>query len=285
MEPENLEGWYEVIMNRIYYESGDKKKLYLDRYPFWLQTGDFLNYGWIRNERNERINGFKKGITEKEFLITVFGNTDIEYAENWNHIHDVFEKDICEKTQGKLYFGDWYLSCYIFASEKSGWEYGCNMHDSRYRLVTDYPLWVRQNTYNFNIYKATSTDNKRHAYKYAYRYANGLSNTYIINPHFTDSNFKLIIYGPAVNPMVIIGENTYLVYIILEENERLEIDSRAGIVHKILRNGTIVNAFHNRQKQRTFFQKIKPGRQPVSWTGKFPFDLIIYEERSEPKWN
>ena len=32
------------------------------------------------------------------------------------------------------------------------------------------------------------------------------SNTHVQNPHFTDANFTLVIYGPVVNPQVIIGD-------------------------------------------------------------------------------
>ena len=128
------------------------------------------------------------------------------------------------------------------------------------------------------------SDNKRYPGSYPYRYANGLSSNYIINPHFTDANFQLIIYGPVVNPQVTIGSTPYLVNIVLEEGEYLIIDSRSETITKVMNKGERINAFHNRQKGRKFFQKIPPGRQLIAWTGKFDFDLIIFEERGEPRW-
>lgn len=112
-----------------------------------------------------------------------------------------------------------------------------------------------------------------------------MNNTYIQNPHFTDVNFTLVIYGPVANPQVIIGDKSYLVNIVLEQGERLEIDSRTRTVTKVSKNGEKVNAFHNREKGKTFFKKIPPGRQKVVWSGKFDWDLTIYEERSEPRWS
>lgn len=76
-----------------------------------------------------------------------------------------------------------------------------------------------------------------------------------------------------------------LVNIVLEQGERLEIDSRTRTVTKISKNGEQVNAFHNREKGKKFFKKIPPGRQKVVWSGKFDWDLVIYEERSEPRWS
>lgn len=121
--------------------------------------------------------------------------------------------------------------------------------------------------------------------RYPFRYANGMNNTHVQNPHFTDANFTLVIYGPVVNPQVIIGDKSYLVNIVLEQGERLEIDSRTRTVTKISKNGEQVNAFHNREKGKKFFKKIPPGRQKVVWSGKFDWDLVIYEERSEPRWS
>lgn len=112
-----------------------------------------------------------------------------------------------------------------------------------------------------------------------------MSNTYIQNPHLTEANFSLVIYGPVTNPAVNIGGQNYLANIVLETAERLEIDSRTETVTKVMANGERVNAFHNREKGETFFKRIPPGRQAVAWTGKFNWDLTIYEERSEPKWN
>lgn len=132
--------------------------------------------------------------------------------------------------------------------------------------------------------RISSNDNKRYPGKYPYRYANGMTSNYIINPHFTDSNFQLIIYGPVVNPQVTIGSTPYLVNIVLESGEYLLIDSRSETIAKVINNGERINVFHNRQKGRKFFRKIQPGRQTISWTGKFDFDLIIFEERGEPRW-
>ena len=145
-------------------------------------------------------------------------------------------------------------------------------------------MWIGKNAYTFHSYGITSSDNKRYPGSYPYRYANGLSSNYIINPHFTDANFQLIIYGPVVNPQVTIGSTPYLVNIVLEEGEYLIIDSRSETITKVMNKGERINAFHNRQKGRKFFQKIPPGRQLIAWTGKFDFDLIIFEERGEPRW-
>ena len=168
-------------------------------------------------------------------------------------------------------------------NKKEDWDMGILFRILNLQIVTDQPVWIGENPYVFHSYEVTSKDNKRYPGKYGYRYANGLSNNFVVNPHFFDSNFTLRIYGPVTNPQVNIGGNAYLVNIALEDGERLEIDTRSETIYKILRKGSKENAFHCRKKGVYFFKKISPGRQGVSWSGKFNFDLIIYEERSEPQ--
>ena len=101
------------------------------------------------------------------------------------------------------------------------------------------PYWIGKKTYTFHSYGITSSDNKRYPGKYPYRYANGMTSNYLINPNYTSSNFQMIIYGPVVNPQVTIGSNTYLVNITLETGEYLRIDSRSRTIAKVLKNERI----------------------------------------------
>lgn len=172
-------------------------------------------------------------------------------------------------------------------TEQVSWVFDIAVYYSqnKVKLYCPRPIWTKENPYTFHSYGVSSSDNKRYPGRYPHRYANGMNNTYIQNHHFTDANFTLVIYGPVVNPQVIIGDKSYLVNIVLEQGERLEIDSRTRTVTKISKNGEQVNAFHNREKGKKFFKKIPPGRQKVVWSGKFDWDLVIYEERSEPRWS
>ena len=154
-----------------------------------------------------------------------------------------------------------------------------------YKIVTDYPFWIKEHPYYFKSSDVTSAKNKRYANKYAYRYANGQNNTYLINERYAECNFRMNIYGPCVKPSVYIGGYEYHVDAVLEAGEYLEIDSAAETVTKILTSGIKVNAFHYRSFENSVFRPIQVGRQEVFWDGKFDFDIILFEERSEPKWS
>lgn len=253
-----------------------------------IKEANFHSYDWEYESSSltygSKINRFIKSAKVYDATISFKGTVD-KRKENINRFYEITEKDIINELPGRIVWGNYYIGCYIISSSTYPCENEfCTLKDIK--ILCPYPFWISETTYNFYSYDTIlSTNNKKYIGRYPYRYANGLSNAYIQNPHFTDANFDLIIYGPAVNPQVTIGETPYMVNIVLEAGEYLKIDSRAGTVTKVMVNGEIVNAFHNRQKGRQFFKKIPPGRHSVSWPGTFAWDIIIYEERSEPKWN
>ncbi len=276
-------------MKDIYYVNSNNEKIDLLEPPYMLQTGELFGYKW-NYESKQRLGGggkitnIRKDLEERTLTLSIVNYGVENYEEAIDYLHEITDIDVLEKTPGRLYVGGMYLNCYVTASEKSEWEPEAGYIDVSLTLAAEYPMWVGENPYTFHSFGISSTNNKRYPRRYPYRYANGMNSTYIINPHFVNSNFKLIIYGPVVNPMVTIGGVSYLVNAILEEGEYLVIDSRSRTIIKVKKNGEQENLYHNRQKGRNFFRKVAPGRQPVSWTGKFNFDLIIYEERGEPKW-
>lgn len=276
-------------MKDIYYVNSNNEKIDLLEPPYMLQTGELFGYKW-NYESKQRLGGggkitnIRKDLEERTLTLSIVNYGVENYEEAIDYLHEIADIDVLKKTPGRLYVGGMYLNCYVTASEKSEWEPEAGYIDVSLTLAVEYPMWVGENPYTFHSFGISSTNNKRYPRRYPYRYANGMNSTYIINPHFANSNFKLIIYGPVVNPMVTIGGVSYLVNAILEEGEYLVIDSRSRTIIKVKKNGEQENLYHNRQKGRNFFRKVAPGRQPVSWTGKFNFDLIIYEERGEPKW-
>lgn len=276
-------------MKDIFYLNNAGERLDLLTPPYMLQTGDLFDYEWEYNSRftninNSEITDFYKSVQQKSLTLSILDYGTKNFYKAIDRFYEIVEYDVISKNPGKLYFGESYLKCYLIAPKKDNWESDVIV-DYECKLVTAYPFWISETTYNFYSYEVSSNNNKNYPGQYPYRYANGMTSNYIINPHFADSNFDLVIYGPVVNPQVVIGETPYLVNIVLEAGEYLKIDSRAGTVKKVMSNGDIINAYHNRQKGRQFFKKIPPGRHAVSWSGSFDWDLIIYEERSEPKWN
>lgn len=275
----------------LFYENSNGEIINLDEWPVVIEDivdlfGNEWKYEATENKiRNStKVNRFYKTSATKKINLQIFADSEEEFCETMDRLNDIADVDIISGSPGKLWYGDYYLTCYMIESQPKDYEDIFYAIDVEKTIVSFYPFWINKHTYDFHSYDTASSNNKRYLGKYPYRYANGLNSSYIINPHFTDANFQMIIYGPVINPMVTVGGTPYLVNIVLEEGEYLVIDSRDETVTKVMNNGERVNAFHNRQKGWKFFQKIPPGRQMISWTGKFEFDLIIYEERGEPRW-
>ena len=275
------------MFQEIYYLNHLNEKIDMVSECYSIADVPFASHTWDFETEDstgvERIKKKKKKLQKQSFLMRVNAGL-MSHDDAYNKLINAFETDIIAEIPGKVYVDDQYLECYIYEMSADVIVDGLGSSIHSFKIMPSYPFWVSESSYHFNSTGIVSNDNKSYVGKYGYRYAGGLNSSYIINPHFADSNFKMIIYGPITNPQVTIGKNQHLVYITLEEGEYLEIDSRTGTLVKVLQNGERVNAFHNRQKGKTFFKKIASGRQNISFSNAMIFDLFIYEERSEPKW-
>lgn len=258
----------------------------LNRDPYKMLISDLLDYEHDTVEDSGKIRGFGYSVKKRNVGVDVHCTNSRTARQNQNDLTQFFEQDILAASPGKLYVNDQYMKCFVVSCEKSNWETPVIV-SCEYSIKTDFPFWIEETPYSFGISEDYSGNNKRYGYRYAYRYANGLTGCYIINDHYNQADFRMVIYGPVVNPLVIIDGHRYLVNILLEAGEYLEIDSAAGTVLKVMNSGQIVNAFHNRDKGDkggSIFQPILPGRRTVEWSGEFAWDIILYAKRSEPLW-
>lgn len=102
--------------------------------------------------------------------------------------------------------------------------------------------------------------------------------------HIIPSDFEMIIYGPCVNPKVLMNGYPYEVLTTLEKNEYLIINSSEQTIMKYLSNGTIANLFDVRGYDYSVFEKIPSGLISVNWSGDFGIDLYVFLKRKEAAW-
>lgn len=313
------------MVNDIYYENSRGEKLDLLRYPYRIQTGDLFNYEWeyttkstVRN--TGRFEKFFRGTSAKEVVLGVMGNTIEEYHKNIDAFYEAVDSDVLGMTPGKLWFGSYYLLCYILKSEKEEWESDIGVMDNTITVVSDYPFWCRDRAYHFyasaeEIMDAgreeeidSTLDNmeiipdypydfgfdfitryrpakRKVLYDYKYDYYRNHTVGKLDNDHFAGSDFRMIVYGPCTHPEIRIGGNVYCVSTTLYDSEYMVIDSRGRTVTRYARNGVQENLFNARDKENNVFEKIPPGKSAVKWNAQYPFDVILFQERSEPAWN
>lgn len=268
----------------IFYINHIGERIDLDTDEIILQYQELYDYSWDVESKNERISRFCRKNATIPVTVGVTADTGEKYFDLLHRFFSITEKDVLSLKSGKLYLGNQYLSCFISGSIKEDAFMGILFQKKNLTIVTDHPFWIREHEHTFKKSDVKQTNNKRYAYRYSYRYANGLMNTAVINEHYADCNFKMVVYGPIADPLVYISGHPYLVNIILETGEYLEIDSAAETVTKVTVSGERINAFHNRSFEHSVFEPVHPGRQLIGWSGRFDFDITLYEERSEPKW-
>lgn len=274
-------------MLNIYYLSGDQSnKIDLTSWPYWMQTGDFLDYEKSYTETRSRIRDFKNVLKERYFTITVFGKDEQDYYDNLNFLHEVFEKDVANLTPGRLYFQNSYLQCYVIASMKTEWEDTDCMMDNEIRIIPAYQSWIQEETRQFLPQsESAASGGLDFPFDFSFDFAADDSGYEQWNvDHYASSHFKMTIYGPCVNPMILINGYPRQVFVTLEENEYLVIDSRDSTAVKHLANGTTENAYNSRQFHPTIFEKIPGGLLNIDWPGTFGLDVTLFIERSEPRW-
>ena len=121
-------------------------------------------------------------------------------------------------------------------------------------------------------------------YDYPYDYVLSLVTNNIVCDSTGSSDFRLLIYGEAVNPSIVIGGHAYAINGTIGKGETLLIDSLNKSITLTTSAGNKINWFDKRGRKDYIFEPIPSGKNLVTWSGEFGFDLTVIEKRSEPRW-
>ena len=246
-----------------------------------VSEGSFHKRKWTISQDEIKKDSITYSIT-----LTLRGSLE-ERKNKLNELHDIFEIDLINEKTGKLYFGEYYIECYIQSGDTQINKILNSRTDNILEVYCPNQSWIKETTFSFFKYDKSvlaDDENKTYPYQYSYKYGNNPGSSSLVSDSLSDSNFKLIIYGPSSNPSIMIGNHMYNVNVDLNIGEYLTVDSINREVYITDINGNVSNAFDYRNKDNYLFEKISPGLNNVEWSAGFGFDAIIYDERSEPKW-
>lgn len=262
-------------MITAYYKNSRGDILNLLEYPFCAADAEFFNSDWT-----ESTSGY-----ERTVQVDVWGTDDNDFAKNMEHLYSVISVDAEEATYGRLYVNDTSLRCRVRESKKTNWK-GYVFSEVELTFTAPELAWVREekNTF-FPQEESTAADGLDFTFDFPFDFADPRrgSAAWEID-HVTASDFQMIVYGPCVNPKVLINDNAYEVFTTLEANEYMIIDSRDYTAYKYLTNGTEQSLFDNRGLEQSIFEKIPSGMLRINWSGDFGFDLTLFLERREAQW-
>lgn len=242
----------------------------------WSVNGVNLQYGM-------RVSGFSRPGQTYETTLTLFGSEEQKRAQI-EALHDDFELDVRNETPGRIIWGSYYIDCFVIGSSLTP-NNGNMSADNVVSFYCPYPFWIKEETRRFYPQSAGGAETfLDYPHGYDYDYFSGGSGTQIWQTGFPfTSDFRMIMYGPASNPRVLINDHIYQILDTLAASEHVIIDSKLGTIVKTQADGTKVNAFDLRNKEESIFEKIPAGTLTFNWSGAFGFDLTLYEERSEPR--
>lgn len=271
------------MQERLQYINHLNEVIDFGRNGIYVSSNDLHDYDWDLITKNDRVSGFRRGITSRTLPVVIFCPSAAVGLAARNLLLEVAEKDILARKPGRIVIGEYYYRCYIVGSKKSNYLKAKRRMDVTLTLSSDKPYWIRESKFSFRKADA-GRSGVDYSFDYPFDYMPPFAKSSLLNTNFAPSNFKLTMFGPCKNPAIYIAGHWYGVQCSLLAGEYLTIDSIEKTITKVAVDGTTSNMFSCRNRDSYIFEKIPPGTSLVSWDNTFGADIILLEERSEPKW-
>ena len=200
------------------------------------------------------------------------------------------DTDMQKGTPGTIHVNGWFQRCFVVASEVDG--IGSDFFAAKLTLVLLDGVWRRGTTTAFVSVRG-SADYEFLDLPHDLPYDLGVTppQQYAINPGYSGSPAKFVVYGPAVNPSVRLAGNLYQVDVTVPDGGYMDIDPLRRTVTVVAADGTTMDAFSKAHRGsgagsgEYIFERVPVGTSEISWDNSFGFDLTLYEEEGEPAWS
>ena len=287
----------------FYYINSNSRKIDLKKAPYiGVMSNSLFEFRWdyiTQGQAVQKIVKFEKYMKEKTFQVLISGSTDKEYRENLDKFLQLTDVDINNLQMGRLYVGDYFLDCYIFASGKKKryvdtlktivdcsiiCENGNWQSEEKWRFIRGVNSESNETTGNGILYPYDYVQDPQTHEILGYDYSAPFSTDTIINESYMDTDFEMVFYGANLLPEVTIGGNDYRINYALDADDYLTINSKKKTAVVTKYNGEKINVFKYRDRDWNIFEKIKGGGNLVIIDDNTSLDVTLYYERSEPFW-
>lgn len=237
------------------------------------------------------IDKWERKITSKKLNIEIRA-VGITLDKAVDQLENIAEKDVVNITPGRLYVGPSYMKGWIVGTTKDRWVQDIDSISNELTFKSDYPYWITEEEFRFHKQGSESSEILEwleFPYDVPYEFSKVRNLQYINNSNYTASGFKMIIYGPCINPLIRIAGHIYELRTTLYDGEYAVIDSSTRYakdrkIVKVKTDGTEENLFNSKNNESSIWEKIPAGLSIVSWNGAFGFDIILFNERGTPRW-
>ena len=252
------------------------------------RVASYYNWAWkaegAKRQYGLRVSSFSRDAAQYEAELIFDARDPAEARRMIKALHNDFENDMRRMTPGRLVWGDYYIDCYINGSEVeniSFWKWLVNT----IQVYAPYPFWIKEEHVVLSTAEEVSGTYLDYTYDYSYDYAApavGEKIVYSESP-FT-SEFKMVIYGEAVNPRIVVNGYPYVLYTTIPAGSYVIIDSKQRTIMMYGSGVQKTNAFDFRNKTDSIFEKLPAGNLSIVWDATFGADLTIYREQAEPEF-
>ncbi|MDD3185907.1 MAG: hypothetical protein PHT76_11480 [Anaerostipes sp.] len=276
---------------KFYYVNHLNQRINLYGFPYFLVDTDLVDSEWKYDTSSNKIKSIYKEIKQKTFKVGIHPSQEEKdkeaaFKRSIDKMIEVFDIDVIENQEGRIYTDNgYYLPCFVTENSKTDLSRAGNFMYIEFKVVPKNEVyWIKETKTQFNNTVERQEKFLDYPNGYAYDYMSSMKVFEIQNIGFTSSNFEIIIYGPCSYPTINIDNHSYGVNIDLLNSERLVINSISKKIYKIFIDGSTENAYSLKDTDSYIFEKIPPGTSIVSYDENFDFDIILFDERSEPPW-
>lgn len=254
----------------------------------YVNMSDLHDYEWQVNTKGGKISSLSYGTQTRTLPVIIICASAEEGIAARNRLFEVCEKDVLAFKPGEIILCGYSFRCFVTKAAKKDYLIAGRYMTADLTLTSDYPVWTRETSFSFKPVTAADTESEFLDYNqdldFPYDYFSPFTAQTMTNTGLAESNFKLLVFGACSDPSVTIGGHTYQVDCQLEAGQYLSVDSLTKKITIKNVDGSTTNAFNLRSRANYIFQKIPVGINTISSSSNFNFDVILFEERSTPKW-
>lgn len=246
---------------------------------------DVRSRQWSYTLGRNCIAGAMRAAREVAADLTCIGLEQLDRARH------IFDRDVQTGAVGELvYAGEWRTRALVVAQSPS--EVCRDLVTAALTVVLMDGVWRRKHEMYVPMPSTVSGGGGLdYPHDYPYDYARPEPPKSVKASEWGESAVGLRIYGPATNPAVTIGGNTYQIMQEVADTQRIEVDGLHRTVELVTLYGERINVAGDAVRGRGagggsyIFQPLPPGESEISADGSFAFDVIWYDEEGEPPWS
>lgn len=237
---------------------------------------------WSYTLTARSLKGLTRVAREATCTLSALSWSELDRAEM------AFDADVAAKRPGILMDRGWSCRALVVKSDPS--EIRPKLVQTSLTVVLLDGVWRRPTTTAFNPTQIPAAQWLDLPFDFPMDLGPSRLGAQISNPSLTPAKIRLVVYGPAVNPYIMIGGNRYQVDVPVPAGGYLTVDGVARTIELTSADGDRMDCFAQGRRGsglhggEYIFQPIPAGSSEISWPSSFGFDLTVYEERGEPPW-